>query len=62
MSSYNDLIYALGDLFTWTFQILPKLGNLPNYLFAVLMAFGAIYWLRWQKNLNQEARQNGTIE
>ena len=62
MSVYNDFIYGIGDLFTFTFQILPTLGNLPNYLFAVILAAGAIYWLNWQKNLSAEAKQNGTME
>jgi len=62
MSAYNDFIYWLGDLFTATFKILPALGNIPNYLYAVILFAGLIYWLRWQKRLNNEAKQNGTIE
>jgi len=62
MTSFTDLVYATGDLFTWTFQILDVLGNFPNYLFAVLMFFGVIYWLNWQRKLSAEAKANGTIE
>ena len=62
MMEYNELIYGLGDFFAWTFKILPALGNLPNYIFAVLMAVGTVYWLNWQKNLSDEAKENGTIE
>lgn len=62
MSSYNELIYGLGDFFTWTFKILPALGNLPNYLYAFIMFAGVLYWLRWQKQLSQEAREKGGIE
>ena len=62
MTQFKDFVYALGDFFTWTFQILPELGNIPNYLYAVLMFGGVIYWLRWQKQLSEQARNNGTIE
>jgi len=62
MSAYNDFIYLLGDIFRAIFKILPTLGNLPNYLIALALVFGAIYWLRMQKNFNQEAKDNGTIE
>lgn len=62
MSAYNDFIYGLGDFFTWTFSILPALGNLPNYLYAILMFAGVIYWLKWQKDLSNDAKRNGTIE
>ena len=62
MSAYNDIIYGIGDIFTWTFKILPALGNLPNILFSVIMAVMALYWLKWQRDLSAEAKQNGTIE
>jgi len=62
MSAYNDFIYLLGDLFTETFEILPALGNIPNYLYAVIMAAGTVYWLKWQIDLNKEAKENGTLE
>ena len=62
MSAYNDFIYALGDLFTSIFKIFPALGNLPNFMFAILMAGGVIYWLNLQINFSKKARENGTIE
>lgn len=62
MSGYNDFIYGLGDFFTMTFRILPALGNAPNYLFALLMLVGTIYWLNWQKNLSREAKDKGKPE
>ena len=62
MSTYNEIIYGLGDFFTWTFKILPALGNIPNYLYAVAMFAGMLYWLKWQKDLSKEAKENGTIE
>lgn len=62
MTQFKDIVYALGDCFTWSFQILDVLGNLPNYVFAILLFGGVFFWLRWQKQLSEEARQNGTIE
>ncbi len=62
MTDYNDFIYAIGDFFTWTFQIFDVLDNFPNYIFAALMAGGVIYWLNWQKQLSAEAKKNGTLE
>ncbi|HAW51327.1 MAG TPA: hypothetical protein DCX54_03200 [Flavobacteriales bacterium] len=62
MSEFKDFIYLIGDMFTWSFQILKELGNIPNYFYAVLMFLGVIYWLNWQRKLSAEARKNGTIE
>jgi len=62
MSTYNDIIYGIGDFFTWIFQAFPVLGNVPNFLFAVSMAVGVIYWLNLQFNFSKKARENGTIE
>ena len=62
MLEFKDFIYWIGDIFEWTFQILPMLGNIPNYLYAVVLFAGLIYWLTWQKQMNDEAKRNGTIE
>lgn len=62
MTEFKDFIYWLADIFEWTFQILPVLGNLPNYIYAVLIFAGIIYWLNWQKKMSAEAKQNGTLE
>lgn len=62
MTEFKDFIYLIGDVFEWSFQILEVLGNLPNYLYGVLMFGGLIFWLLWQKKMNAEAKQNGTIE
>ena len=62
MLEFKDFIYWIGDIFEWTFQILPMLGNVPNYLYAGVLFAGLLYWLRWQKQMNEEAKRNGTIE
>lgn len=41
----KDIVYAIGDFFEWTFEILPVLGNIPNYLFVVLGALFFLYWM-----------------
>jgi len=62
MTEFKDFIYLTGDVFEWSFQILEVLGNFPNYLYGVLMFFGLVYWLVWQRKMNAEAKKNGTIE
>ena len=62
MTEFKDIIFLTGDLFEWSFQILPVLGNAPNYIYGVLMFLGMIYWLMWQRKLSAEAKENGTIE
>jgi hypothetical protein len=41
----TDFIYDLGDFFTATFTILPKLGNLPNILFILIGVGYFGYWM-----------------
>jgi hypothetical protein len=41
----NDIVYALGDFFTWTFKILPTLGNTPNIIISLIITGYFIYWL-----------------
>lgn len=39
----NDFIYAIGDLFEASFQILASAGNLPNLILAIV-GTGALYF------------------
>ncbi|GCD78322.1 hypothetical protein JCM31826_18040 [Thermaurantimonas aggregans] len=41
----SKIAYALADFFEWTFQILPVLGNIPNYLLLFIGFAAFIYWL-----------------
>lgn len=59
---FKDFVFALGDLFEWSFKILPILGNSVNYLFAILMFVGVIYWLRMSKQFSDDAERKGTLE
>ena len=39
----NDFIYAIGDLFEASFEILASAGNLPNLVLGIIGA-GALYF------------------
>ena len=39
----NDFIYAIGDLFEASFEILVSAGNLPNLILGIVGA-GALYY------------------
>lgn len=43
---FKDLVYALGDFFLWTFEILTALENLPNIFFSLVIAVLFLYWMR----------------
>lgn len=36
---------GIGNFFTWAFQLMPHLGNLPNLLFATLIIALLAYWV-----------------
>jgi hypothetical protein len=42
----KDIVFALEDLFLWTFEILPVLGNVPNIIFSSIIAILFLYWMR----------------
>lgn len=52
----KDIAYALGDFFEWTFEILPTLGNLPNFLFIVI---GFIFFIYWMSQMAKHNREGG---
>ena len=39
----NDFIYAIGDLFEASFEILASAGNMPNLILGIIGA-GALYF------------------
>ena len=39
----NDFIYATGDLFEVSFEILASAGNLPNLILGIIGS-GALYY------------------
>ena len=54
--TFTDLVYATGDFLEATFVILPKLGNIPNYLFIAIGVIGFFYWMNLQVKYNRKAR------
>ena len=49
------LATLLEDLFQATFGILKVLEDGPWMIFSLLIAFGLLYWLFWQKKYNAQA-------
>ena len=44
----RDFFNSVGDLFEWTFELLPVLGNGANYFF---MAVGVVYFGYWMSQM-----------
>lgn len=59
--TWNELIYGIGDLMTWTFKILPVLGDNFNWMLIGIGFILLIVWLRQMAAYNREADQNGTL-
>ncbi len=54
----TEFIYWLGDAIYWFFSIFEKLGNLPNWG-LILLAFALLgWWMKLQKDYNDEAATN----
>ena len=41
----RNFFEGLGDLFQWTFKILPKVGDAVNTVIILTIAGGLVYWL-----------------
>jgi hypothetical protein len=51
----NELVYALGDLFYMTFELLEVAGNMPNVLFIVVGSIAIIAWVLQMLKHQREA-------
>jgi type II secretory pathway component PulF len=49
------LASLLEGIFQWTFGILKFAEDGPWMIFSLLIAFGLLYWLMWQKKYNAQA-------
>lgn len=58
----KEFVFFLQDIFLWTFQILPFLGNLPNILFSLVLFGGTAYWLKQSNDYSKKARREGSYE
>jgi hypothetical protein len=52
------IVNPLADFLVWTFGILEKFENLPNYAFILIGFAGMFYWLKLQAKYNKEAASN----
>lgn len=56
------MIYGIGDAIEESFVLIPKLGNLPNVIF-ILVIFGAfVYWLMQLNKFKKNHINNGDVE
>ena len=59
----SDFWYAVGDVFTETFKILPLLGDAVNWLFIVLIAIALTVWMFMQAKYNAvEMKESGRLK
>ncbi|MEH0007481.1 MAG: hypothetical protein V6Z82_02030 [Flavobacteriales bacterium] len=47
---------GIGDFFTWSFQIMPPLGNAPNLIFIAVITALLAYWV-YQLGIAREKHQ-----
>ena len=40
----KEIFFGLGDLFTWTFQILPPIGIIFNWILSFVIFGLLVYW------------------
>jgi len=58
----KEFVFLLQDLFEWTFQILPPLGNIPNFLFSLALFVGAVYWMKELARYKRETTEDPRFE
>ncbi len=51
----NWLAALLEDIFQATFNLIKPLEDGPWMVISLLIAFGLLYWLMWQKKYNARA-------
>ncbi len=53
----NGFWYTLGDILNgaWFYD---NIGDIANWSFIILGAFGFLYWMRWQAKFNKQAEEN----
>jgi len=58
--TWTGFFWGLGDLLDATFTILRSdmIGNIFNYSLIVLGFVGLFYWLKKQKEFNQQAEND----
>lgn len=56
------ILVPIVDFLQWTFGIMEKLANLPNWTFITIGMVGLFYWLWLQGKYNRQAAANGTYK
>ena len=41
---FKEIFFALGDFFTWGFQILPPIGIVMNWIFVFILVGLLLFW------------------
>ena len=60
--TWTHIFNGIGHFCQWTFKIMPKLGNMPNLFFWLIIVGLVVTWLRMQSKFNKEAKERGTLE
>ena len=57
LMTLTSFFWGLGDILSSMLSLLQgdMIGNMANYFFMLLIAFGLLRWLFWQKKLNTQA-------
>lgn len=57
----TDVFYAIGDFSYWVFDIMKKLGHIPNVILWSIIAFLLVYQTLQIIKQTKEAKKNGTL-
>lgn len=59
----SDFWYAVGDIFTETFKILPVLGDTVNWMFIGFISAALTVWMFMQGKYNSaEMKESGKLK
>jgi hypothetical protein len=56
------ILIPIVDFLQWTFGIMEKLGNVPNWIFIAVGSVGLLYWLWLQGKYNRQAAASGELK
>ena len=57
--TWNEIIFAIGDLVSMTFELLKLGENKVNWLYIVIITFVLVAWIFKQIQYNKEAERTG---
>lgn len=53
----SELFHGIGDLFEASFEILPVLGNIPNFILMIVGSTMFIWWMLQLKKFGKEDKE-----